>query len=123
MQQSVGHVFMSPALQGRVNEKETQVFSRIATIYSSTSGFKFCGCYANLCLAHKHLSLYGELGNDFPTWLFDAIGSSIHVSIATTPDSTVDRFLKLTQVQLDVNEGTWMIIGEILIDEEQDETI
>jgi len=117
MQQSTSHVFMSPVLQGRVKEKEAPAFSRAVSIHSPVTGFKFYGPYSNLLLAHKHFTLHGKLDGEFPAWLFDTIGSNVHVSVNVVAGSTVDRLLELTQVQVDVNEGIWMITGEILTNE------
>jgi len=109
-----GHVFMSSSLRGRVKEAPTTPPSDTVMINDFVSG-----CLS-VSLLPGNIQVIGTLNSGLPGWLLGAVDEEVTVSVLVM-QARLEHQVVLTQVDVDIANGTFTVYGRILIDGERNE--
>ena len=107
---------MSEDLRDRVREPAFSLGDETLIIRSENGERTFTGGYHDFFLSPRLVKVVGSLTEESPAWLCENLGQKATFTFVLR-DAKITRNVLLTEVSVSFADNSWIVCGEILIDE------
>lgn len=107
---------MSEELRGRVREPTSFLGDETLVVCSENGEKIFTGGYHDFFLSPRLVKVIGSLSEEFPAWLCENLGQKATLTIVLR-GAKITRNVLLTEVSVSFDDNSWIVCGEILINE------
>ena len=107
---------MSDELRDRVRESTSFLNDETLIVRSESGEQTFTGGYRNFFLSPHLIKVIGSLIEEFPVWLCENLGQKVTLTLVLR-DTKITRNVLLTEVSVSFDDNSWIVGGEILINE------